>query len=202
MPSGAPSALDPVAAEVARAARRLGEVYRLGLRFEPERFLIDACAARELFSELRPRSGLLVLEEAQELHCALYIDPADAENADTIAEETSHLVCVAWHAAQERRVSSLALELQSEVDRYLLARLDGREALRHFRDFAWADWLGPAERERYATAHHAAQRYCAALEERYPCREHTGALLAELRHYYRADQERKLRAGLDAPLRA
>lgn len=201
MRADAASALDPVAGAVARAARRLAEVYRLELDWEPERFLIDARAARELLPEPRPRSGLLVLEEAQELHCALYFDPADSGNQDTIAEETSHLVCFAWHAAQERRVSTLALELQSEVDRYLLARLDGRDALRHFRDFAWAGWLGPAERDRYATAHRAAQRYCAALEGRYPCRAQTGALLAELRHYYRADLERKLRAGEAPPLR-
>lgn len=202
MSLGGLRAQDPVARAVVRAAHRLVAAYRLELDWEPERYLIDARSAREWLCERGPRSGLLVLEEAQGLHCGLYIDPCDWEDPDTIAEETSHLVCYAWHAAQERRVTTLCLELQSEVDRYLLARLDGRDALRHFRDFAWADWLGPEELERYAVAHRAAQRYCLSLEERYPCREQTPDLLCELRHFYRAVQERKLRAGDAPPLRA
>ncbi len=202
MRAQASRSLEPLAGAVVAAARRLAAIYRLELDWEPERFLIDPSCARELLRERGPRSGLLVLEEAQELHCGLYIDPADCADADTIAEETSHLVCYAWHAAQERPVSRLGLELQSEVDRYLLARLDGRDALRHFRDFVWAEWLGPDDLERYATAHRAALRYCRSLADRYPGRDDTPELVAELRHFYRAGLERKLRADAEPLLRA
>lgn len=185
-----------------RAARRLARLYRLELEWQPEQFVIDARRARALLRDGGPPSGLLVLETGNELRCALYLDPQAGGDPDTLVEETSHLVCYAWHAAQERSVSPLGLELQSEVDRYLMARLDGRDALRHFERFRWASWLSPEERERYATAHRAAHRYCLSLAARYPGRGHTPELIGELRHFYRASLERKLRAGEEPPARA
>jgi hypothetical protein len=49
-------------------------------------------------------------------------------------------------------------------------------------------------RGRYEAAHHAALRYCRRLDRRYPERRDTPALLSELRCFYRAPSEQKLRA--------
>jgi len=85
------------------------------------------------------------------------------------------------------------LELQGEVDRYAVARLQGRDGFRHFERFTWADHLDAASRDLYATAHRVALRYCRALTRRFPHRADTPDLLSELRRFYRSDPDRKLR---------
>ena len=50
------------------------------------------------------------------------------------------------YAAQGRPVSRLILELQGEIDRYVVARLTGRDPFHHLENFAWADWMCAAAR--------------------------------------------------------
>jgi hypothetical protein len=183
----------PLRRRVAAAQRWLTAIYRLELGLQAERFLVAPEHARQILPPDSPRSGVLVLEEGGVLHLGLYVDPVDAVDAETIVEETSHLVCLAWHAARGQPVSRLHLELQGEVDRYAVARVTGGEGLRHFRDFAWADWMDAAARHRYETAHRAAERYCRRLEARFPRRADTPGLLSELRRFYRACPQEKLR---------
>jgi len=188
-----------LAQEVAAVQRRLTDVYRLELDLRAEHFLLEPGRARELLPALGPRTGLLVIQGEDGAHLGLYVDPRDRHDPDAIVEETSHLVCLAWHAAQERPVSALQLELQSEIDRYVVARLEGRARLGHFHGFAWGGWMDRPTRRRYETAHRAAHGYCLSLERRYPGRSDAPAFLAELRRYYRASPERKLRAGERPP---
>jgi hypothetical protein len=179
---------------IAAAQRSLSAIYDLELGLRAECFLMDPRRARQLQPPDSPRSGVLVIEEEEVLSLGLYIDPRDARDPGTIVEETSHLLCLAWHAAHERPVSPLLLELQAEVDRYAVARVGGGDGLGHFRDFHWAAWMDAAVRRRYRTAHRSAQRYCRGLERRYPLRADTPALLSELRRFYRASREEKLGA--------
>lgn len=174
--------------------RWLTAIYRLDLSLDAARLLMPARQARALLPDRSPRSGVLALEEAGELWLGLYLDPRDQRDADTIVEETSHVVCLAWHAAQGRSVSRLQLELQGEVDRYVVNRLRGRDGLRHFREFRWDEGLDGAMLRRYETAHRVAHRYCRSLTRRYPLRRHTGDLLRELRNFYRAPGIQKLQA--------
>ncbi len=183
----------PLPQQVAAAQRSLTEIYRLELDLWAADFLVSAERARQLLPERSPRTGVLIVEDEGELHVGLYVDPGDAADGAAIVEETSHLLYLAWHAERGRGVSRLQLELQSEVDRYAVARVGGSEPLRHFESFRWADWMGAADRSRYETAHRTAHRYCRDLEARYPLRADTPALLAELRRFYRASPEQKLR---------
>jgi hypothetical protein len=178
---------------VARAERWLTRINRLDLYIEAAQFLISPDAARELLPPAAPRSGIVVFELGDEVHLGLLVDPRDMTYPDAVIEETSHLLCLAWHAAHDRRVSRLMLELQGEVDRHAVARLQGRDGFRHFEHFTWSDHLDAASRDLYATAHRAALRYCRALARRFPLRADTPALLGELRRFYRSDPEQKLR---------
>ena len=181
---------------IALVQRWLMAIYRLDLPLRAERFLLTGVAAGRLLPAGSPRSGLAVVEEGEDLWLGLYLDPRDRPDADTVVEETSHWVCLVWHAAQGRPVSRLQLELQGEVDRYAVARLRGRDGLRHFRDFRWVRGLDGAARHRYETAHRTAYRYCRLLAERYPRRTDVPGLLAELRSFYRASAQERLRPGL------
>lgn len=185
--------MSPLRAAVARAERWLTRIYRLELDLQAAHFVISPEAARELLPAAAPRSGLVILDRGDELQLGLYVDPRDEADADTVIEETSHLLCLAWHAAHDRRVSRLTLELQGEVDRYAVARLQGRDGFQHFEHFTWAEHLDVASRDLYATAHQVALRYCRALTRRFPLRADTPGLLAELRRFYRSDPDQKLR---------
>lgn len=187
-------ALAQISRGVGRVQRWLETIYRLGLDLPGDRFVVSPEQARELLPEGSPRSGLLVLEAGGDLHLGVYVDPADVWDGDTIIEETSHLVCIAWHAVREQKVSQLQLELQSEVDRYAIARLRHGRGLDHFEDFRWDDRLDAVERDRYETAHRVAHRYCRGLEARHPTRADTPGLLDELRDFYRRPPHEKLHA--------
>lgn len=184
-----------LAGRMAAVQRTLSEVYRLELGLEAADFVVPAETARSWLPEEGPRSGVLVLEEAGDLWLGVYLDARDREDPQAVAEETSHWVRLVWNAHQETGVSCLQLELQGEVDQYVVARMAGRDPLAHFEGVAWQDWMDPATRDRYETAHRAARRYCRSLERRYPRPVDTPGLVRELRGFYRADPEERLRAG-------
>lgn len=184
---------------VGQVAGWLASVYALELDFEAERFVLDL--APELARRLLPdgcSSGLVVLEREDTLELGLHLAPEDCHREGIVLEETSHLVCVAWHAAQELPVSPLILELQAEVDRFAFARLrdDGvsRRALAHFERFEFSEGLAPETRRRYRVAHERAHAYCRRLHRRFPRREDAPGLVAELRRFYRSSPDAKLAA--------
>ncbi|MEE8581054.1 MAG: hypothetical protein V3T33_05630 [Myxococcota bacterium] len=181
-------------AAVARAAGWLSAVYALDLEIDAASFVIAAETGRGLVEGPAPRSGIVAQQWGQELQLALYVDPRDQRDPGTIVEETSHLLCLAWHAAHDLPVSVLVLELQGEIDRFLFARHRGRDPFSHFERFRWADWLDAPQRGRYEVAHHAAHRYCRRLSRRFPTPADSPALLRELRDFYRASPQSKLRA--------
>ena len=183
---------------VGQVAGWLAAVYALDLEIEAERFVLDL--SRQQARDLLPagcRSGVVVVEQDGILELGLHLAPEDWRREGVVIEETSHLVCVAWHASQDLEVSLLVLELQAEVDRFAFARLadDGvaRRALGHFDGVRFANGLELSVRRRYEVAHVRAQRYCRRLERRFPKRRDTPALVSELRRFYRASPDEKLR---------
>ena len=178
---------------VASADRWLSAIYHLELGLRAEQFVMPLEDARSLLPADAPRSGVVVRDDGAELELGLYVDPRDGADPDTIVEETSHLLCLAWHAVHDRRVSLLILELQGEVDRWAVARLQGRDPFRHFENFRWAAGMNSVTRRLYATAHQVGLRYCRSLARRFPHLADTPALLSELRRFYRASSEAKLR---------
>jgi hypothetical protein len=136
-------------------------------------------------------------------------------------EGVSHFVYMALCAAASRPVSQLELELQAEVDKFaccVLLHLRDPERVprpprwdsgggaayvptrsaavslrrRLYGDVRYADDLDADERERYRTANREAGRYAAALDRRFVARQETGAMLTELRRFYRMDLPEKL----------
>jgi hypothetical protein len=177
------------------AQQRLCAIYRLELPLRAGDFLLSQEAAGAWRPGRSPRTGLLAIEDAGTLWLGLYFDPRDAEDPAAILEETSHWIAVVWHAAQERPVSALLLELQADVDRYAIARLArARDPLRHFARLRLRAGLTRAERGRYRAAHVAAFRYCRNLERRFPRATDLPGLLRELRSFYRRAPGQKLTA--------
>jgi hypothetical protein len=116
----------------------LAEIYDLAATPDVAQFLMTDRASVERFEGTRDsEEQLLVAQEEDGIALALYIDAAVLERlarrdpfaaltADnlgdylTVAEGVSHFVYVAWNAGFDKPVTLLELELQAEVDKYVL----------------------------------------------------------------------------------
>ena len=118
----------------------------------------------------------------------------------------SHFVYVAWNAGFDKPVTLLELELQAEVDKYVLGAWllreqgDGRfprELHRALFERTRIDPCAAAGREGlYREASNYAGRFCRRVAARLACGTHvaTRELLAELRRFYRWGSARKTTA--------
>lgn len=173
--------------------RFISDLYDLQLNLDGDDFLISPALARELLPCSSPRTGVLVIEQAEELQLGVYLDPDDRKDPWALIEETSHLVCLAWHAAHDRPVSALILELQSEIDRFLyFCHESGSLSFACFESGRWADWIDGENRVRYEVARERAHGYCRGLARRFAGRGDTVGLARELRRFYRASPATKL----------
>lgn len=204
--------------------RHLEGLYRVPLEHDVQDFLItDAELARQLDTSNGARNApekLLVQQEEDELGIALYLEAEVLERLDNhnpleclhednleafllALEGVSHFVYLTWNAEQRKGVTLLELEMQAEVDKYVLSALLLRaQSERHlsprlhsrlFDQVAYDDNLSDEERTRYHDANHYAGRYCRQLEHRYG-RNYAGhESLAELRRFYRLPQGDKIR---------
>jgi hypothetical protein len=200
----------------------LADIYDLPGTPDVEEFLMTDRARLASYSERASDEQLLVAEDGDTLSLALYIDatvlerlakadPCDAltgENlADylTVAEGVSHFVYVAWNAGHDKPVTLLELELQAEVDKYVLGawllRAQGegrfpRELHRALFERTHVDPCAAGDRAgMYRTASTYAERFCRRVAARLE-RRAAGAsreLLTELRRFYRCGSASKMR---------
>lgn len=170
------------------------------------------CAPEQVFAR---QAGADTLEIAvwidPRLQCRLALaDPRTAVtdgNLDALhgaCEGISHFLALSHAAAHEREISALELELQGEVDKFVLsARLAadhgsqslGCEALfaRQFERVRFADDLDVEEQQRYRHAHRHAARLLRRWLNRYQGQWRHPALEAELRRFFRSTRAQKLR---------
>lgn len=170
---------------------------------------------------------LIVAEEGDTVALALYIDATVLERLErrdpfaalttenlgdylTVAEGVSHFVYVAWNAGHDKPVTLLELELQAEVDKYVLgvwllrAQGAGRfpcELHRALFERTRVDPRAAGTRAGlYRTASEYAARFCRRLgapleRSRRVTSPATGAMrewLAEVRRFYRWGSARKM----------
>ena len=201
----------------------LTEIYDLPVTPDVRDFLMTDRAA--LASVDDPRASdeqLIVAEDGDTLSMALYIDAAVLERLErcdpfiglsqdnladylTAAEGVSHFVYVAWNTGYDKPVTLLELELQAEVDKYVLCawllREQGcgrfpRELHRMLFEHARVDAVAAAGRVGlYHMASTYAARFCRRVAALLEPKRHgvTRDLMAELRRFYRWGNVRKLR---------
>lgn len=133
-----------------------------------------------------------VLLRAQRSLASGRLDTAGLDAVLTVVEGVSHVVCVLWHAHHGREVRALDLELQADVDKFvLLSRAlsnpaDRRDLLRRlFERMTISAPAGSALHARYRTAHRHASRYCRWLNSTYMNRGDEAGLASELARFYR-----------------
>jgi hypothetical protein len=212
-----------ISATLASLQGALTEIYDLPATPDVRDFLMSDRAG--LSTVDAPRASdeqLIVAEEGDTLSMALYIDAAvlaRLERCDpfsgltqhnladylTVAEGVSHFVYVAWNTGYDKPVTLLELELQAEVDKYVLCawllREQGagrfpRELHRVLFERARLDPVAAAGRiGLYHTASDYAARFCRRVAVLLEHRRNGVArdLMAELRRFYRWGNLRKMR---------
>jgi hypothetical protein len=210
-------------ATLASLQSALSEIYDLPATPDVREYLVTSRAYVAAVSEARASDEqLLVAEDGDTLSMALYIDAAVLERLSrrdpfeglthenlsdylTVAEGVSHFVYVAWNTGHDKPVTLLELELQAEVDKYVLGawllRQQGagrfpRELHRALFERARVDAVAAADR---AGLYHMASSYAARFCRRVGAlleRRRSGAtrdLMAELRRFYRWGNVHKMR---------
>jgi len=196
----------------------LESMYRVETDLDVCDFLVGGDERDALQVERAPREQLLIRRDDDGLQLGLFVDERtlenlamrdprrrlDAQNLQDFLlaiEGVSHFVYLVHRARQERPVSAVELELQAEVDKYLVALLvswnqtgdppaDLRERL--FANIRFAGDLSREERERYELANSAADNYASSLEERFVRTRAVDDMLGEVRRFYRKGLAEKL----------
>jgi hypothetical protein len=206
-------------AVLSRLQRGLERMYRVATGVEVAQFMIDDEQRGELGVARAPREQLLVHQDDDNVDIGLFVDAAvlaqlathdpaarlDERNVAAFlyaVEGVSHFVYAIVCARAARPVSAFELELQAEVDKYVVCLLaDGTAATatasprwrrRLFEDFELEPDLDAEERDRYRAANQNARRYSASLERRFVARGGVVDMLAELRRFYRLSLGAKL----------
>ncbi len=188
-------------AVAARVQEALERVYRLDRVADVVDFVQSTA--------LGAREALLLRENDHgdiEMSVQLPRLEADAE-LDTlcqIIEGVSHFVYVVERARMGREATQLELELQAEVDKWvvLAASMHGfdvegsaRLRARLYEQVAFSHDPASELGERYRVANDAAHRFVRRLERRYIGAARFGELRGELRRFFHVGQEEKLRLG-------
>ncbi|MEW5853725.1 MAG: hypothetical protein AB2A00_33430 [Myxococcota bacterium] len=230
-----------------KLCRMLARIYAVEEPPAVTPFLVDEDGLQALAScgAITPRTGareeVFVLDDGHEVSLAVYLDErarqavSDCVRDDGLAlsteqfgdfcvalEGVSHFLLMSHRAQAEQPVTELELELQAEVDKYVVARLspwvhaitltaegeeprasvslvDARAApdpgeLQRvlFQSYALAEHLRTEQVERYVTASRLAQRYCRRLERDYLHSRRHSRALADLCAFYRKSQVGRL----------
>jgi len=123
----------------------------------------------------------------------------DLDGVCQIIEGVSHFVYVATRASQDRTTTALELEIQAEVDKYVvlagdLETLDvDRSARLRKRLYEHVTFSNALLEERYRIANDAALRFTRRLEKTHVAERRYSALRNELHAFFASGQEDKLR---------
>jgi hypothetical protein len=217
----------------------LENIYEVRSNYRVADFLIsDPALVRELdvsetARELPEKLLIRRRQDDEDVKLGLYLDPdllrrleandptqaLQGQNLHDFwlaVEGISHFLYFTWNAGYERRVSLLEMELQGEVDKYILAAFlfysQQRGAVpaslhQHlFHDMAYDARLNAAELQRYRRANYFAALFCYSLEKLFLRSRAHAPMLNTLRRFYRLTQHHKIsaieRLGKSAPLPA
>ena len=183
-----------------RVQRGLENLYRLDRAANVDDFVHHAGAGE--------REGLLVRETSDGLELRLHLPRLGPSGEDLdpicqIIEGVSHFVYLADRASREQATTQLELELQAEVDKYVVLaaslesfdeRTSRRLRERLYEGVAFIHPPDTVEGERYRVANDRARRFTGRLEREFIARARYAELRAELRRFFHMGQGDKLRA--------
>lgn len=201
------------------------EIYELNIDHDVNDYLVthqDFAAGCGVLSAAEPtREKLLIQGDQDELRLSLYLHDGILRNLETAGdrmylhhdnledfclalEGISHFLYLIWNASYRRGVTLLEMELQAEIDKFIMLGILLKQQSQHpapgqirdllFESIRYHDHLQPDELKRYRDANTFAKKYCWYLESRFSRMPVPGLqMLRELRRFYRLNQAAKLR---------
>lgn len=198
-------------------------IYELNIDHKIENFVLTNKAFANHFcksnSNLNTREKLLVHQDEDGLNLSLYLekelldhylesDPLtnlgthNIQDFCLVLEGISHFLYLVWNATYDRSVTLLEMELQAEVDKFimLIECLDrqsipstsGQITRLLFEKNRYHTDLSGEELQRYMHASRYAGQYCRQLESQFLEQGNKKGLLSELRKFYRLTKPGKL----------
>lgn len=191
--------------------RTLQYVYEIDVQHRVTDFTTsDPEFARLYGSAHAPMEQLIFREHGGDVDISLYLDDRVVDALNGIeeggasmnmmclaVEGVSHFVHFCWRSEYQFDLSLLELELQAEVDKYvLLTDLYGQDGMhrRLFECHLYRYGMSRQLRERYRSANRLAAKYCRRLERDYIRPGRTVEMLNELRRFCRKTQRQKIHA--------
>lgn len=187
-------------------------------------FLItDKCLADVLTGKINAYDNderLLIAEHDEGMDLSLYIAAEVIEHLENahpeellqqgkysefclMLEGVSHFLYIIWNANHEKKVTLLEMELQAEIDKFIVLQslvdtdfmqpISGSLRTWLFEKNGFNEMLTAGELERYKRANHYAGKYCMGLQQQFKLDGLNNALLNELRRFYRLGHEDKIR---------
>lgn len=180
-----------------RIQRGLENLYRIDRAANVDDFVTHA--------EDGEREALLLRETDSGLELSLRLPRLDGalDPICQIIEGVSHFVYIANRAAREQETTQLELELQAEVDKYIvlaasIESFDERRSRelreRLYDGVTFTHEEGTPLGERYRVANERARRFTGRLEREFIARARYRELREELRRFFHLSQAEKLRA--------
>ena len=188
-----------------RIQRGLETLYRLEPGADVDAFVTHADEGeREALFVRESEDGLELLLRIPRLGArTVDVDGAGLDPLCQIIEGVSHFVYLADRASRGREATQLELELQAEVDKYVVLasaledfdeRTSRRLRERLYEDIAFTHDADTVEGERYRVANEFARRFTGRLERDYVQRARFGELQGALHRFFHLGQGEKLRA--------
>ncbi len=147
--------------------------------------------SEDVFKQLENKHPVNLIEQGKHSEFCLMI------------EGVSHFLYLVWNADRHRQVTLLEMELQAEIDKFILMQSlidsdkdnDSINRLRVwlFENNTFGSQLNSSELERYELANYYAGKYCMALQQKYKLSGLNNGLLNDLRRLYRMGQQDKFR---------
>lgn len=198
-----------------RIDRAIKRLYNLDFAPSVERFLVSVPGSK------RPGALLLSKQGEEDLEMGIHLSakilrsiqqfpkgrwgewPMEKLQAfSVVTEEVSHFHYVRYHATQGRQISQLELELQGDIDKFLIAYFTnphpsseaGFEQLfeQFFSKFKLRPGLTMEEEQRYVEANRLARRYILKLASQLQDPRGREDLLRRLRKFYRLSAAEKI----------
>lgn len=203
--------------------RELQSIYELNVSHDVSDFLIKEDLTEQLSARQKNtliKEKLLLVQEKDDLNIGLYLhndvlntikrdSPEHKLHAGNLEafclalEGVSHFLYLIWNAGFDRSITLLELELQAEIDKFVMLAFSLEEQnqsvspgqLRRllFETAAYHDSLNEGEKQRYLEASAYAEKYCWKLESDYLSQKSRQQTLSELRQFYRLSCPEKLR---------
>ena len=191
-----------------RIQRGLERLYQLDRGADLDAFVTGAeDGERETLFVRESDEGLELLLRVPRLHgsanAVVDVEGAGLDPLCQIIEGVSHFVYVADRASRGRETTQLEMELQAEVDKYVVIASALRDFDEHtsrrlrerlYEAVSYLHDEDTVEGERYRLANASARRFVARLERDYIARARYGELQGALRRFFHMGQGEKLRA--------